>query len=46
MEHFEENKTYPDYLKKEMIRAIDTLPPAKIKRFYHLMMAELAERGH
>ncbi len=51
MKHFEDNKTFPDlnnpeYLKEEMIKAIDTLPPAKIKRFYHLMMAELAEMGH
>ena len=51
MEHFENNETYPDfnnpeYLKKEMIKAIDTLPHAKIKKFYHLMMAELAEMGH
>lgn len=51
MEHFQENKTCPDvnnpeYLKKEMIKAIDTLPHTKVKKFYHLMMAELAEMGH
>ena len=51
MNHFQENKTYPnlnnpDYLKEEMIKAIDTLPPAKTKKFYHLMMAELTEMGH
>jgi hypothetical protein len=51
MEHFENTKTYPDlnnpeYLKKEMIKAIDTLPQTKVKKFYHLMMAELAEMGH
>ncbi|MFA5234894.1 MAG: helix-turn-helix transcriptional regulator [Sulfurimonas sp.] len=51
MEHFQENRTYPDinnpeYLKKEMIKAIDTLPHTKVKKFYHLMMAELAEMGH
>ena len=46
--HFEENKAYPDlnnqeYLKNEMIKAIDKLPKHKTKKFYHLMMAELAE---
>ena len=51
IEHFENNKVYPDvnnpdYLKKEMIKAIDTLPHTKVKKFYHLMMAELAEMGH
>ena len=51
MRFLEDDKTHPDlnnpdYLKEEMIKAIDTLPPAKIKRFYHLMMAELAEMGH
>lgn len=49
-EHFSEKKTYPDlnnqeYLKQEMIKAIDKLPEHKIKKFYHLMMAELAEMG-
>jgi hypothetical protein len=49
--HFEEDKIIPDinnseYLKQEMIKAIDTLPKNKIKKFYHLMMAELAEMGH
>jgi len=49
--HFEENKEYPnlnnpDYLKSEMIKAIDKLPEHKTKKFYHLMMAELAEMGH
>jgi hypothetical protein len=51
MEHFQEKKTYPnindpEYLKEEMIRAIETLPHVKVKKFYHLMMAELAEMGH
>ncbi|MFT5660997.1 MAG: transcriptional regulator with XRE-family HTH domain [Sulfurimonas sp.] len=46
--NFEENKTYPDlnnieYLKSEMMKAIDKLPEHKTKKFYHLMMAELAE---
>ena len=50
MEHFENKKQYPDlnnpnYLKQEMIKAIDKLPEHKIKKFYHLMMAELAEMG-
>ncbi|NCO02532.1 MAG: hypothetical protein GW906_12025 [Epsilonproteobacteria bacterium] len=36
----------PDYLKKEIIKAINTLPNAKVRKFYHLMMAELAEMGH
>lgn len=35
-----------DYLKSEMIKAIDKLPESKTKKFYHLMMAELAEMGH
>jgi len=35
-----------DYLKKEMIKAIDELPKQKTKKFYHLMMAELAEMGN
>lgn len=48
MKHFEENNNYPDlnnidYLKQEMIKAIDTLPHNKTKKFYHLMMAELTE---
>ena len=51
MNHFEEEKIYPDlnnidYLKKEMIKAIDELPKQKTKKFYHLMMAELAEMGN
>ena len=51
MKHFEENKTYPDlnnpeYLKNEMVKAINKLPEQKIKKFYHLMMAELSEMGH
>jgi len=50
MEHFEERKNYPDlnnpyYLKEEMIKAIDKLPEHKTKKFYHLIMAELAELG-
>ncbi len=49
-EHFEERKEAPDlnnpqYLKNEMIKAIDKLPEHKTKKFYHLMMAELAEIG-
>ena len=35
----------PNYLKEEMIKAIDKLPEYKTKKFYHLMMAELAEMG-
>ena len=51
MKHFEENKTIPDltnpdFLKNEMIKAIDKLPEHKTKKFFHLMMAELAEMGH
>ena len=34
-----------NFLKEEMIKAIDKLPEHKIKKFYHLMMAELAEMG-
>lgn len=34
-----------NYLKQEMIKAIDKLPEQKTKKFYHLMMAELAEMG-
>jgi hypothetical protein len=50
MSHFEKNKECPDlsnpnYLKSEMIKAIDKLPEHKTKKFYHLMMAELAEIG-
>jgi len=50
MKHFEDNKNFPDlnnvdYLKQEMIKAIDKLPEQKTKKFYHLMMAELAEIG-
>ena len=50
-EHFENNKecldlNNPDYLKSEMIKAIELLPEHKTKKFYHLMMAELAELGH
>ena len=48
MSHFENEKECPDlnnidFLKKEMIKAIDKLPKHKTKKFYHLMMAELAE---
>jgi transcriptional regulator with XRE-family HTH domain len=51
MEHFEKEKKCPDlnnpkYIKEEMIKAIEFLPQAKLKKFYHLMMAELAEMGH
>ncbi len=51
MKHFENDNNCPDlnnmnYLKSEMVKAIDTLPNAKTKKFYHLMMAELAEMGH
>ncbi len=35
----------PDFLKEEMQKAIDKLPNHKVKKFYHLMMAELAEIG-
>ena len=52
MEHFEDEskKIYPDlndpkFLKEEMQKAIDKLPNHKVKKFYHLMMAELAEIG-
>ena len=52
MKHFEEeNKIVfpdlnnPEYLKEEMQKAIDKLPNHKVKKFYHLMMAELAEIG-
>jgi len=50
MEHFQEKEKYPDlnnpdYLKQEIIKAIDKLPEQKTKKFYHLMMAELAEMG-
>lgn len=50
-EHFDERKHYPDlnnieFLKNEMIRAIDKLPEHETKKFYHLMMAKLAEMGH
>ena len=49
-EHFQERKNNPnyndiDFLKQEMIKAIDKLPEHKTKKFYHLMMAELAEIG-
>lgn len=49
--HFENKNEYPDlnkpeYLKNEMIKAINKLPEQKIKKFYHLMMAELSEMGH
>ncbi|WP_324170998.1 hypothetical protein [Sulfurimonas sp.] len=51
IKHFENKKEYPDlnnpnYLKSEMIKAIDKLSENKTKKFYHLMMAELAEMGH
>lgn len=50
-EYFENETQCPDlndtnYLKSEIIKAIDTLPQAKVKKFYHLMMAELVEMGH
>lgn len=50
MKHFDNNTGCPDlnnpnYLKQEMIKAIDKLPEYKTKKFYHLMMAELAEMG-
>ena len=52
MDHFDNlekaeipNLNNPEYLKKEMIKAIDMLPNHKVKKFYHLMMAELAEMG-
>ncbi len=51
MEHFEDDNKKPDlnnptYLKNEILKAIDKLPEVKTKKFYHLMMAELAEMGH
>jgi transcriptional regulator with XRE-family HTH domain len=51
MEHFESEKICPDinnpeYLKREIIKAVETLPNAKVRKFYHLMMAELVEMGH
>lgn len=51
MEHFESEKICPDinnpeYLKKEILKAVETLPNAKVRKFYHLMMAELVEMGH
>ena len=51
MAHFENIKEIPDlnnveYLKSEMMKAIDKLPEQKTKKFYHLMMAELSEMGH
>ena len=50
MKHFSSDTECPDlnnpkYLKEEMIKAIDKLPEHKTKKFYHLMMAELAEMG-
>lgn len=49
--HFEDEKeclnlNNENYLKSEMIKAIDKLPEHKRKKFFHLMMAELAEMGH
>jgi len=49
-EHFEKKEIYPDlnnpeYLKKEILKAIEHLPRNKIKKFYHLMMIELMELG-
>ena len=49
-EYFNEAKIYPDldnheYLKKETIKAIEQMPKNKMKKFYHLMMAELADMG-
>ena len=51
MQHFQDEKEIPDlnnptYLKSEILKAIDKLPEVKTKKFYHLMMAELAEMGH
>lgn len=48
MEHFEEEHIRPDlgdkeYLKQEIIKAIDGLPQSKAKKFYHLIMAELSD---
>jgi transcriptional regulator with XRE-family HTH domain len=50
IEYFNEAKIYPDldnheYLKKETIKAIEQMPKNKMKKFYHLMMAELADMG-
>ena len=39
------NLNDPEYLKQEMQKAIEKLPNQKVKKFYHLMMAELAEIG-
>lgn len=49
-EHFEEEKIIPDlnnpeYLKKEILKAIEELPKNKIKKFYHLIMIEMMELG-
>ena len=49
-EHFEKEKIYPDlnnpeYLKNEILKAIEQLPKNKIKKFYHLMMIELMDMG-
>lgn len=50
MKHFEEENHTDlndiEYLKKEICKAIDKLPETKTKKFYHLMMAELADMGH
>jgi len=51
MTHFENKNNCPDlnnieYLRSEMKKAIDKLPEHKTKKFFHLMMAELAEIGH
>ena len=51
MEHFEKKEVSPnlddtDYLKQEMIKAINTLPHKQTKKFYHLMMAELTDMGY
>jgi len=42
----EKNLNETDILKKELIKAIEKLPHSKTKKFYHLIMAELAEMGH
>jgi len=51
MEHFEKKEVSPnldntDYLKQEMMKAINTLPHKQTKKFYHLMMAELTDMGY
>jgi len=51
IDHFEKQTERPDlndieFIKKEINEAIDKIPKQKAKKFYHLIMAELAEMGH